>query len=263
MGSNSPWAFALLSGTVLLMVASSTESRSADDPSTITVKAWVKEQIDNRRLKVEFYDPAKPPQPYPGWTEFEFRMEYRCDYQLEQPRKKRKGEFGNPTAILPTFTRIDVPITHRMQLPKGLESDRWYEAVLARHELDHVRVGLHPRLVMLGKHLVKKVARIPISVERKEVTKEWISDKINAEIAPRRDAFKALVMGINRKIDTLTNHGAIPLQNREEFLAGLYLKENLDDMKFPYLTEVLDLIETREYRQAQVQIREIDVDVRP
>ena len=262
MRNNSRRIFALLCSAVLFVITSSNQSRSADEPSAATVSAWVKKQIDDGRLKVEFYDPAKPPRPYPGWTDFEFRLEYRYDYQLETPRKRQKGDPGNPTAIIPNFTRIEIPINHRMQLPKPLESDRWFEAVLARHELDHVRVGMHPRLAMLGKHLVKKVTRIAVSVEAKEATREWISTRVDAELAPRRDAIKALVLDINRKIDTLTDHGAAALPNREEFLSSLFLKENLDEMKFPYLTEVLDLIETREYQQARVQIQEVDGEPR-
>ena len=252
-------AFAMLCGAAMSIVAPACES--ADVPPAATVAAWVKGQIDDGRLIVEFYDPAKPPKPYPGWTEFEFRLDFQFEYKTE-PLRKKKGARPGPVIVNLNYTKIDVPIKHRMQLPKTLEAERWYEAGLARHELDHVRVGLHPRLAMLGKHLVQRVNRFERSADAVgDVTAEWVKARIDAELGARRDAILALVLGINQKIDKLTDHGATPLPNREEFLAGLFLKENLDEMKFTYLPEVLDIINTRDYQQTRILSREVDVEL--
>lgn len=224
------------------------------EPSPAAMGAWVKEQVDDGRLTLEFYDPAKPPRPFPGWTEFEFRQDYKYEYQVDFPKPKR----GVRKAIIfVTYTKIDFVAKHKIQLPRTLESKQWYAAGLGHHELDHVRVGMHPRLTMLGKHLVKKVERLEFTIQStSEVTGKWVNAKLDAEITPRRDAIYDLVHAINKKIDTLSDHGANPLPNRDEFLEGLYLKESLDELKFPYLTEVLDLVDSREYQRAKLPFRE-------
>ncbi len=268
MRSNRRLVFAMLSSVAVLLNGGTALRLCADEPSAAAVGAWVKEQIADGRLTVEFYDPAKPPKPFPGWTDFEFRLEYRYDYQVEFPQPKSKDKnkkkvVVRPGAavIVPTYTKIDVPIKHRMLLPKYLESDRWYEKGLAKHELEHVRVGLHPRLVLLGKHLVKKLGRIEGMVDAPaDANREWVEKRMTAELALRRDAIQALVAAINRKIDTVTNHGVVLLPNHDEFFANLYLKENLDEMKFAYLPEVLDLVGSRDYQQAKLVIREVAVD---
>ena len=268
MRSNRRLVFVMVSSVAVLLNGGMATRLCADEPSSAAVGAWVKEQIADGRLTVEFYDPAKQPKPFPGWTDFEFRLEYRYDYKVEFPQPKSKDKnkkkvVVRPGAavIVPTYTKIDVPIKHRMLLPKYLESDRWHEKGLAKHELEHVRVGLHPRLVMLGKHLVKKLGRVEGMVDAPaDANREWVEKRMTAELALRRDAIQTLVLAINRKIDTVTNHGVVLLPNHDEFFANLYLKENLDEMKFPYLPEVLDLLGSRDYQQAKLLIREVVVD---
>jgi len=224
----------------------------AEEPSSDDIAAWVKQQIRDERLSVKFSDVSKQARPYPGWTEFEFRLEYQYEYRIETLRSKG-GK--TPVAITPKFTKIEVPIVHRVQLPTRLESRDWYDSTLGRHELDHVRVGTHPRLKMLGKHLLEKLTRIDAIADRPvEVTSDWTRRRIDDAVALRRDAIQSLVASINRKIDAETQHGAQPLPNRDLFFAGLFLKENLDEMKFPYLSEVVDLLGTRDYQQAHAQI---------
>jgi hypothetical protein len=229
----------------------------ADEPPELRLSTWLKSQTDAGRINLEFYDPGLPRQ-FPGWTVFEYQFEFQYECQVSWPQKKpRPGSI----VLVPTFTKLEIPITHRVELPRVLESDRWFEAVLARHELEHVRVGSHPRLVILSKHLVKKLKRIERTVDDPaQVTKEWIQMQVEGELKLRKDAIQSLVMDINRRIDKVTNHGALSLEDREEFFAKLFLKENLDQMKFPYLSEVLDLIDTREYLNTRIQIREIDIE---
>ena len=230
-------------------------SLRADDKPEPALSTWIKELKDSGRLTVEFYEPGQPRQ-YEGWTVFEYKLFFEYECQLEWPRKKPRA---GSVAIVSKFTKVELPVTHRMELPKRLEGERWYETTLARHELDHVRVGTHPRLAMLGKHLVKKLNRLERTVEKPaDVTRDWTRKQIDDEVLRRKDAIEKLVMDINRHIDKVTRHGARPLENREQFLAELFLKENLDEMKFPYLADALDLLDTREYLQARVQTAEVD-----
>jgi hypothetical protein len=234
---------------VALFYAGQQRRLLAKEPASVATAAWVKEQMADGRLTVEFYDPLKQPRPFPGWTDFEFRLEYQYKYRVES-LKSRKAARGT-VVLFPTFTKVEVPVKNRILLPATAKSERWYEGALARHELEHVRIGTHPRLMMLGKHLVNKVNRIESTVETiSDATPDWVAARLEDAITPRRDALQALVAGINRKVDKDTNHGQIPLPNLEEFLANLYLKEHLDEMKFTYLAEVLDLVGTPEYQMA-------------
>lgn len=228
----------------------------AQDLPSQNVAEWVNQLIKAEQLTVEYYDPAKPPKPFPGWTDFEFRLNYQYDYRMDWTQKK-----GGRVAVVvvPKYLKLDVPIKHHIQLPQTLKAERWYEAGLARHELEHVRVGMHPRLEMLGKHLISKVQRIEGMVDRPDdVTLQWVKTRVDAEMAARRDAVLALVLGINQKIDKSTNHGATELADRETFFSELYLKESLDQMKFPYLGQVLDLIAKPDYQKARVQLQQFD-----
>lgn len=229
---------------------------AAEEPTLEDIGKWVKKQLDDGRLAVDFYDPARPPKPFPGWTDFEFKVEYRYDYRFELLPKKKKSE-TTTAVIVPNYTRVDVHITHKMKLPSNLKADQWWEAGLARHELEHVRVGMQPRLSLLLKHLVYKVTSLEEKVSTQaDVTRDLVGKRVDMEITLRKDTVESLVRDINRKIDVDTRHGAVAMPNAENFFAGLFLKENLDEMKFPYLHEVLDLVGTRDYQQARLVIGE-------
>lgn len=231
------------------------QSTHADEPSQAAMATWIKAQIKDERLKVEFYDPARPPRRFPGWTDFEFRVIYEYDYRFAMHTKK-KQKIG-VVEIKPKFSRVDVPVMNRTLLPNSLEGETWYQAPLAKHELEHIRVGLHPRLVLLTRHLVEKIAVIEVPAESlAEVTREWIAKHVDEAVAIRKDAVQAFLTRINAKIDSVTRHGATPYPDWDLFLDGLFLKENLDEFKFPYLSEVLDLIESPDYKKARIAIPE-------
>jgi hypothetical protein len=227
----------------------------ADEPSPAAVAVWIKTQIKDERLKVEFYDPLKPPKKFPGWTDFEFRVIYEYEYRFAMHTKK-KQKIG-VIEIKPKFTRVDIPVTNRTLLPNSLAGETWYQAPLAKHELEHIRVGLHPRLVLLTRHLVEKIEVIEVPAE------SLTAKHVDEAVAIRKDAIQAFVTRIKAKIDSVTRHGATPYPDWDLFLDGLYMKENLDEFKFPYLSEVLDLIESPDYKKARFAIPEPDDRERP
>ena len=55
----------------------------------------------------------------------------------------------------------------------------------------------------------------------------------------------------NLQLDKLGAHGAKVLPDRAAFFTQLYTKENLAEMKFPFIEQVLDLLETAEYQGAE------------
>lgn len=226
------------------------------------VEAWVKRQIADERLSVTFYDPAKPPKPFPGWTDFEFRLEYNYEYDYDVVRKGKRQS----VVISPKFTQIDVPTRNLVQLPNTINPDRWHESPLGQHELEHVRVGVHPRLKLLGRHLVRKITRLEepggAAGSTFNVTPEMVANRIDRAITLRRDAIQNLVTRINQKIDKETRHGSAPFPELDQFLERLYLKECLDEYKFEFLPDVLDLIDSREYQRAKLELNDPRPDLK-
>ena len=233
----------------LLSLAATTVLIAADPPAVPAPPEWIKPPFDRGLVKIEYYDPAKDPREFPGWTIFDFDLTYRFDYEYRL-REERPKKYA--VTLLPKFTKVDLVVRHRIQLPKLFESPRLWDQRLAQHELEHVGIGAHRRTVMLAEHLLRKVQRVERTVKKPgEVTLDWAQDAIREELAPRREALDQLIKANNRNLDKLTDHGARLLDDRDAFYTQIYLKENLDEMKFPYLSEVLELIEDPDYLAAR------------
>jgi hypothetical protein len=113
-------------------------------------------------------------------------------------------------------------------------------------------IGSHPRLIMLSRHLLKNMGTLNRSADRvADVTRQWAEESITAEVSERSKAIQSLISRNNVKLDDLTRHGGRAIPARDAFFERLYLKENLDECKFPYLSESLKLLEVDEYRNAK------------
>ena len=233
----------------LISLAAPLRLVAAEPPAAASPPAWIKPAFEQGRTKIEFYDPAKDPREFPGWTVFDSDLKYQFDYEYQFREDKQKKYV---VTLVPTFSKVELVVRHRIQLPKRYESARMWESPLAQHELEHVGVGAHRRTVMLAQHLVRKIERVERTVSKPiQITNDWAQDAIRDEIAPRREALDQLLKANNRNLDKLTGHGARPLADRDAFYAQMYLKENLDEMKFPYIHEVLELLEDRDYLAAR------------
>ena len=220
---------------------------AADDQAEIV--EWIRSAEESGLLKVDFYDPQKPTKAYPGWTDFEYTVEYKFNHRTRW-KPTKKNTFA--VTIAPTFTSIEPIVSHVIKLPSTIDPALWHESVLGRHELDHVAIGSHPRLIMLSTYLLKNMRTLNRSADRvADVTPKWAEDSVTAEVSDRRRAIQGLISTNNEKLDVVTSHGGRVLREREVFFDRLYMKENLDDSKFPYIGEALNLLETDEYRNAK------------
>jgi hypothetical protein len=221
---------------------------AADEKPTAVVN-WIHAAEKSDQLKVDFYDPNTPPKAYPGWTDFELSLSYKFRHQTRW--KIGKGNAYTVT-IHPSFTSVKTAVKHVVQLPNTIDQTRWQDSILGRHELDHVAIGSHPRLLMLTSHLVKNLKSVNRKANRvADVTNEWAQAAITAEIDLRRLAIQQLITANNVNLDLITRHGGETVPDREAFFDRLFLKENLDELKFLYLGESHKLLETDEYRQAK------------
>jgi nicotinamide riboside kinase len=222
---------------------------SAEDKEQSKVVKWIEAAEESGRLQVDFYDPRKPPKSFPGWTDFEFTLEYQFNHQTRW--KPTKGNTFAVT-IVPTFTRVEPLVSHIIKLPRTTDDSLWHESVLGSHELDHVAIGSHPRLIMLSTHLLKTMGKLNRNADRvADVTRKWADESITEEVNDRRRAVQMLITTNNDRLDDLTRHGGRAIREREAFFNRLYLKENLDESKFKYIGETLKLLETEEYLSAK------------
>lgn len=220
-----------------------------DISAPIDLQKWVEKAEKSGSLTLDFYDPQKPPKPFPGWTDFDFRLTYRYEVKTDWKAAKNKSIQVN---VRPTFTSIQPTVTHKVFLPRTIDRNDWYQTRLGSHELDHVAIGTHPRLLMLAKHVLNNTGSLSGTVNRaSEITDKWVKDLVQGEANERQKAIYNLILKNNQQLDELTRHGGHVVPDRETYFQGLYLKENLDELKFPYLADTLKLLETAEYVSAK------------
>lgn len=221
----------------------------AGQPTEAELQVWTADLVRSKRLALDFYDPKKPPRPLPGWTDFEFELQYRYECDVI-PRSAK-----SPAVIRIRFQDVQVPIKHRVLLPATLDAEAWLRSPLGRHESDHVRIGAHPRVVLLGRALVHSLQRIPVPDDVSTPTPQWIEQQIATRLGGRRDALQAVIQATNRGLDSITDHGARPLPEDATYLESAFSKEQLHELKFPYLSEVRNVVEGDEYRTARLVFR--------
>lgn len=223
----------------------------AEEPGESELAAWAAQLVRAGTLKVEYYDPARPPKALPGWTDFEFELRYQYEYTTSIRARKASPD---SVTIVPQFRQVEVPIQHRILLPDPLKGTPLSGSSLGRHELDHVQIGQHPRIVLLGRELVVSLRRVVVAHPAGDLTAAWIQKQIDDQIGARRDALEALVRTANQELDRRTEHGRDPLAERQEFFDGLFSKQQLHDQKFPFLTEVLAVVNSPAYQRARLTI---------
>ena len=245
----------LLNRTLLaLSLVAPFQLSAAEPPAVPEPPAWIKPVFDRGLTKLEFYDPVTKPQKFPGWTNYKFELKYRFtyEYKFRETTKKESSKQKVVVTVIPTFTMVELPVRHQILLPERYDTPRVWDTPLARHELEHVATSAHHRVALLAEHLLKKIHKIERTIDKpSQITDDWVKKEIDELITPRREAIDALLASNNRHLDKLTSHGAKPLADRDAFFAQMYLKENLDEMKFPFLSEVLDLLEQRRYQSAR------------
>lgn len=184
-----------------------------------------------------------------GWADFLVRLDHSFKYDLEKSRKN--GRWKVQVAITKMEAKIE--LTHLIRMPASFKSPDIWQSQILRHEFDHVAVSLDPRAMLLLRHLVEHLTNIERTLEPGESPSNGlIARLVNEEIDRRRQAVIELMRQNNRLLDKLGAHGLQPIPNRAAFFAKLYTKEHLAEQKFPFVEEVLDLLETPEFANAKL-----------
>ena len=183
-----------------------------------------------------------------GWADFHIQLKHSFRYSLT--KTQRRGRWH----LTITVTKLEpqIELTNIIRLPVQYKSPRVWESHVLRHEFDHVATSLDPRPLLLFKHLLLHLPPIEMTLEPKEQpSEEAINKRITDAIEQRHTAIRDLIRQNNIMLDKVSEHGRIPVPSRAEFFAKLYTKENLAEQKFPFIDEVLGLLETPEYQQAR------------
>ena len=239
---------------LLLCLLAPVSLSAAEPPPAPEPPEWIRPVFDHGLTKLEFYDPVKKPQKFPGWTNYKFELNYHFtyEYKIHETTIKELPKKRIVATIIPKFTMLELPVRHQILLPERYDTPRVWDTPLAQHELEHVAISAHLRVALLAEHLLKKIHQIERTIDKpSQVTDDGVKKWIDELITPRREAIDALLASNNRHLDKLTGHGAKPLADRDAFFAQMYLKENLDEMKFPFLADALDLLNHRSYQSAR------------
>ena len=204
--------------------------------------------IDDGKVEVVYdSDPefVKAPR---GWADFHIQLQSSFKYDLTKTRKNGRWQ------VQLHLTKLEpkIELTHLIRLPSTFQSPDVWSSRTLRHEFDHIAVSLDPRAMLLLRHMLEHLPVIERTLEPKETPSNDVLNKlVDEEVVRRRQAVVELMRQNNQKLDKIGGHGAQAVPNRAAFFAKLYTKENLAEMKFPLIEQVLGLLETSEYQQAE------------
>ncbi|HTN02022.1 MAG TPA: hypothetical protein VL132_09100 [Planctomycetaceae bacterium] len=198
-------------------------------------------------VELVFYERAATPRRFPGQTTFTLNTEWRYQFQHDFRRRGRDLE---------ATLRIDMQtarstLTHKVELPREYDSPQLWDTSLARHELDHVLLSTDPRARLLNQAVLKSLSlvRIPIPSGQKP-TEKFLRDELDAICDERRKAVTDLMNALQQRLDALTRNGNVAIADRGQFFSEAYGKEMLAELKFPYLEDVLKVVDSDDYETA-------------
>lgn len=204
--------------------------------------------IDAGNVKFEFYNPIKDPKKFAGHAKFHISVQTRFSFDFRIAKRNNTRY----VRIVPKIQQLKIKIQHTITLPKRLDVSNPWEDPLLHHEFDHVAISADPRIRMLIEHLARGIKVIEKPFPGRGTPKQSALQKIVIdEQTKRRDAVLELIRDRYRLLDKETVHGRKQIGDREIFFKILYTKPSLDEAKFPYLGQTLDLLRKPEYQQAR------------
>lgn len=184
-----------------------------------------------------------------GWADFNVLLDHSYKYNLT--KSKKNGRWQVKLVVHKFEPKIE--LTHLIRLPVSFKSPKVWQSKILRHEFDHVAVSLDPRAMLLLRYLLAHLPVIERTLEPdEELSNERLSQFINEEIDHRRRAVIELMRQNNLLLDKVGNHGVQPVPDRVAFFAKLYTKEHLAEQKFPFAGQVLGLLSTAQFENAEL-----------
>lgn len=230
--------------SILLLLAASPVAAQNPPPPPPELK----ELMERGGVTFDFYDPAKRQMERPARTRFTLS----CNWNFRvMPDSRMQGKRVRLT-LKPFDVQVTSQIQQTMTLPQSLVDDTFWKRSLVLHEFDHVTIAADPRPRRLIQHLALKMRVIERTLEPGQKPSDTLNTQIvNDELNARRAAVTDLINRNHALLDAKSDHGNVVLPARPKFFQDLYTKANLTAMEFPYLSECLDLLGTKEYSQPE------------
>ncbi len=192
------------------------------------------------------YDPANAPQPA-GETRFVMELSYAYSYRADW-----EGRRGHRQLWVTPRVSAQVSWRHTVQLPRVSPDTAASFQRLLGHELDHVAISVDPRAGLLLLYLASDLGTLKCEVASDTGNAREIARRaVDGEMSRIKEAVSALIRANYARLDSLTRNGKEPLADRPAFFAGLYTRENLEALDFPWLARVEPLLDRPEYREAR------------
>ena len=204
--------------------------------------------IDRGKVEVVYDSDPEFVRASRGWADFHVQIKSTFKYDLTKSRMNGRWNVKlDNIKLKPT-----IELTHLIRLPSTFKSPDVWSSRTLRHEFDHIAVSLDPRAMLLLRHLLAHLPDIERTLEPKEMpTNDVLNRLVDEEVVKRRQAVVEVMKQNNQQLDKIGAHGAELVPNRATFFTQLYTKENLAETKFPFVEQVLDLLETAEYQRAE------------
>lgn len=185
-----------------------------------------------------------------GKAHFYLRMTQKYGYGFS---KSKKNELWQ-VKVTAKNVEPTVHVEHVVRLPVKYKADTVWSGRLLRHEFDHVAVSLDPRPALLLEHLCRNLPPLERTLAAGEEPSDAVFKRIiNEEIDRRLDAVNDLIQANYVLLDQVSKHGTIAIPKRAEFFGKLFIKENLAEQKFPFVADVLELLDSPAFQQAELR----------
>lgn len=207
-------------------------------------------------VELVFYDPAKVQREFPGTTTFHLSTEWKLDVNYTSRRRGKDIEVNVRARVHSITTKL----VHRVELPEDYDHPQLWQTSLARHELDHVLLSTDPRVRILNEASLQSLKQYRFELPPgQKLTDQLVTEKLQAACNARHTAVTDLMQALQQRLDRVSRNGNRTIDDRRTFFREAYGKELLAELKFPYLEDVLKVVESKEYDRSGRDFVELHV----
>ena len=228
----------------------SDDSSSGEPIPTVNASDELKKIIGDGNVKVEYDSEGEFAKSGRGWADFHLQEDRK--YRFDLQKQKRQGRWQ--VRITVSNVEEKIMLTHIVRMPAQKKSPDIWESWLLKHEFDHVAISLDPRPKILLIHLLKTLPPIERTLDAgEEPTNDVIKRLINEQLDKRAKSIRDVMIHNNQTLDNISHHGTAPIPKRADFFRSLYTKDNLAQARFPYLENVLKVLDSPDYQNAELR----------
>jgi hypothetical protein len=168
-----------------------------------------------------------------------YNIHVQYDLRYTQTPIRSANTANRKTSIQVKFTNPKVTLEHEIKLSTQYQPEKPWESRLLLHEMDHVAISTDPRLIKILKSLLQAPAKLTVELSANaNQDASTISQAIDDSQRARREAVQTIVQKYYERLDAQSNNGLDDIDQREKFFMGLYSKQDLESLEFPYLKEI-------------------------